>query len=54
MRGSRKFHQRGSNSDNFFFVVVVDGGREDTNNDKSGLSSLEAKRLLNGISLAGR
>ena len=40
MRGSRKFFQRGSNSDNvFFFVFLVAEGKEDPNTTKSGPSS---------------
>ena len=37
MRGSRKFCQRASNSDNvFFFVFLVDEGSKDQNYTKTG------------------
>ena len=50
MLGSRKFCQRGSNSDVFlFFLVYV--GREDQNNTKSGPPSA---RQQNAISIAFR
>ena len=40
MRGSRKFCQRGSNSDVVFFVFfLADEGREDPNSTKNGPSS---------------
>ena len=48
MRGSRKYCQRGSNSNNFF---LVDEGREDPNSAKSGPSSA---RQRNGIEMAFR
>ena len=35
MRGSRKFFQRGSNSDNLFFFILYDEGREDPNTTRS-------------------
>ena len=56
MRGSRKFCQKGPNSENFYHLItiLVDEGREDPDNNKSGpLSGPPPKRHLNGVSLAG-
>ena len=54
MRGSRKFCQRGSNTDNVFFLV--DEGREDPSTTISGLSSAMRWRADDGhgVSLACR
>ena len=48
MRGSRKFCQRGSNSDKFFvFVFLVDEGRtEDPYNNKSWPSSAHQRNAI--------
>ena len=51
MRGSRKFFQRGSNSDNVFFRFLVAEGKEDPNTTKSGPSSA---RQRSGILMAFR
>ena len=47
MRGSRKFCQRGSNSDKFFFVVVVfRGERGSKNHHEQANMGLPAKREM--------
>ena len=55
MRGSRKFFQRGSNTDNVFFFsfsfFLVDGWREEQNVSISGPSSA---RQRNAIEMAVR
>ena len=53
MRVSRKFSQRGSNSDNVF---LADERRDDPKSTKSGPSSALQRNAiyLNGVSLAGR
>ena len=55
MHRSRKFHQRGSNSDSASSFFVVDEGIDDQNTTKSrAIIVSPAKRHLNGVSLAGR
>ena len=47
MCGSRKFCQRGSNSDVFFFFLLVDEGKEDPNTTVCGPSSADGNPTLN-------
>ena len=47
MRGSKKFCQRGSNSDRFFLCVfLVDEGREDRSTTLSGPSSSRQQKAI--------
>ena len=52
IRGSRKFCQRGPNSDKFFFVLFFRGERGSKNHHKQAIIGLPAKCHWNGVSLA--